>query len=97
MILINAHAKPTKESEQFGEVIGAYVSVYINFSDVDGAFQLAKYYIDQEGWEIDEMEDEYFTINSKDELEVGEFELHDECMEYGFSMIFNCYESEDEE
>lgn len=97
MFLINAHAKPTKESEQFGEVIGAYVSAYVNFLEVDGAFHLAKYYIEQEGWEIDEIDDEYYTIKSKDDLEDDEFELYDECVEYGFSMIFNCYESEDEE
>lgn len=97
MFLINAHAKPTKDSDQFGEVIGAYVSVYVKYSDIDGAFELAKYYIKEEGWTIDELEDEYFTINSKDDLDNDEFELYDDCMSQGFSMIFNCYESEDEE
>ncbi|MFT7330629.1 MAG: hypothetical protein ACI848_000695 [Roseivirga sp.] len=96
MFLINAHAKPTKESDQYDKVIGAYISIYLNYTDIDGAFELAKYYIEEEGWVLDDVEDEYYTINSKSELEDDEQELYDECLEYGFSMIFNCYESEEE-
>lgn len=96
MFLINAHAKPTKESDQYDKVIGAYISIYLNYADIDGAFELAKYYIKGEGWVLDDVEDEYYTINSKSELEDDEQELYDECLEYGFSMIFNCYESEEE-
>ena len=40
MYLINIHAKPTEESDQFDKVLGAYVSVYIDFKDIDGAFYL---------------------------------------------------------
>ena len=96
MFLINAHAKPTKESEQFDKVIGAYISVYIDYKEIDGAFELAKYYIKEEGWKLDEIEDEYFTIDSKSDVESDEEELYNECLEYGCSMIFNCYESEEE-
>ncbi|MFT5762521.1 MAG: hypothetical protein ACI8WA_001651 [Polaribacter sp.] len=35
-------AKPTKSSEQYDEVIGAYVSLYIDYKGIDGAFKLAK-------------------------------------------------------
>ena len=45
MFLINALAKPTKKSEQYDEVIGAYVSLYIDYKDIEGAYRLAKYYI----------------------------------------------------
>jgi len=97
MYLINIHAKPTKESDQFDKVVGAYVSIYINYKDINGAFELAKFYTKDEGWEIDEVEEEYFEIDSKDEIEEEEFELYDEALEYGFSMIFNCYESDEED
>ena len=98
MYLINIHAKPTKESDQFDKVLGAYVSVYIDFKDIDGAFELAKLYTQEEGWAIDEVEKDYFTFSSKDDIvDDEEIELYDEALEYGYSMIFNCYETEDEE
>lgn len=98
MYLINIHAKPTKESDQFDKVLGAYVSVYIDFKDIDGAFELAKFYTQEEGWDIDEVEKDYFTFNSKEDIvDDEEIELYEEALEYGYSMIFNCYETEDEE
>jgi len=97
MYLINIHAKPTKESEQFDKVVGAYVSIYLNYQDIEGAFELAKFYVIEEGWKIDEIEEEYFTIDSKKDIDKEDIELYEEALEYGFSMIFNCYESEDED
>lgn len=95
MYLINIHAKPTKESEQYEEVIGAYVSIYLDYKDIEGAMELAKFYVRDEGWEIDEIEEEYYSIDSTDDVDEEDIELYDEAVKYGFSMIFNCYESED--
>ncbi|MDV7185977.1 hypothetical protein R3X25_01685 [Lutibacter sp. TH_r2] len=95
MYLINVLAKPTKESDQFDKVVGAYVSIYIDFKDIDGAYELAKFYVVEEGWEIEEVEEEYFSIDSENDVDNEDIELYEEALEYGFSMIFNCYESED--
>ena len=95
MYLINIHAKPTKESEQYDEVIGAFVSIYIDYKDLEGAMELAQYYVREEGWKIDEVEEEYYTIDSTEDLDEEDLELYEEALEYGFSMIFNCYETED--
>ena len=95
MYLINIHAKPTKESEQYDEVIGAFVSIYIDYKDLEGAMELAQFYVREEGWKIDEVEEEYYTINSTEDLDEEDLELYEEALEYGFSMIFNCYETED--
>lgn len=98
MYLINIHAKPTKESDQYDKVMGAYVSVYIDYKDIDGAFELAKIYTQEEGWIIDEVEKDYFTLNSKDDIvDNEEKELYNEAVEFGYALIFNCYETEDEE
>ena len=98
MYLINIHAKPTEESDQFDKVLGAFVSVYVDYKDIDGAFELAKFYTQEEGWAIDEVETEHFTFNSKDDIvDEEEIELYDEAKKYGYAMIFNCYETEDEE
>ena len=99
MYLINIQAKPKKESEYYDTVAGGFASVYVDYKDIKGAVNLAKYYVKQEGWKVLEVEDEYFTLNSvKDvEQEDDQIELYNEALEYGFSIIFNCYEEDDDE
>lgn len=94
MFLINALAKPKKSSEHYGEVIGAYVSLYIDYKDIEGAIRLAKFYIKDEGWKVTEIEEEYFTLNSISEVEDDQKELYEDAVEYGYSIVFNCYEEE---
>ncbi len=97
MFLINALAKPTKSSEQYDEVIGAYVSLYIDYKDIEGAYKLAKYYIKDEGWKVTELEEEYYTLDSVEDVDEDQVELYEEALEYGYSIIFNCFEEEDDE
>lgn len=94
MFLINALAKPKKSSEHYDEVIGAYVSLYIDYNDIDGAMKLAKFYIKQEGWKVTEIEQEYFTLDSVDDVDEDQKELYTEAVEYGYTIVFNCYEEE---
>lgn len=99
MYLINIQAKPKKESEYYDDYLGAFVSVYIDYKDLNGAINLAKYYVNEEGWKIDKVEEEYFTLNSIDDVsdEDGQIELYKEALEYGYAIIFNCYEEDEEE
>ena len=69
---------------------------YINFADIDGAYELARYYIVDNGWEIKEMEDEYFIINSIDEVNDEQVKYVNEAFDEGYSIVFYSYESEDE-
>lgn len=95
MFLINALAKPKKSSEHYDEVIGAYVSLYIDYKDIEGALRLAKFYIKDEGWKVTEIEEEYFSLDSVNDVEEEEQkELYNEAVEYGYSIVFNCYEEE---
>ena len=96
MFLINALAKPTKKSEQYDEVIGAYVSLYIDYKDIEGAYKLAKHYIKSEGWKLTELEEEYFTLDTVSDVDEDHIELYEEALEYGYAMIFNCFEEDDE-
>lgn len=97
MFLINLHAVPTKESEYFNEFIGAYVSVYIDYRDVNGVIELALFYAEQEGWVVNNVEEDYYEINTVDDLDDEQKELYDEAKEYGYTMVFNAYESVEEE
>lgn len=96
MFLINLHAVPTKKSEHFDEFIGAYVSVYIDYTDEEGAMQLSKYYVEQEGWVVNNIEEEYYIIENSSDLEDDQKELFNEAKEYGYTMMFNAYESSEE-
>ena len=95
MFHINSHVKPRKESEHFGKIEGAYATLFIDYNDIDGAFALTKFYLENEGWEIIEIEEEYFVINSKDEMDIDYNQYYEEVFEYGYSLIFNMYEKEE--
>jgi len=87
-------ATPKKSSEHYDEVIGAYVSLYIDYKDIEGAFKLAKSYIKEEGWKVTEIEEEYFTLDSVADAEEDHSELYEEALEFGYAIIFNCFEEE---
>jgi hypothetical protein len=98
MYLINAHVLPTERLDKDKEIIGAYAALYIDYKDIDGAFELAKYYIDLEGWKINELEDEYFILNSADNVvEEENRQYYHEALEYGYSLVFFTYKSEDDD
>jgi len=97
MYLINLQAKPKKESEYYDDYVGAFVSVYVDYKDINGAVALAKYYVKEEGWKVTKVDDEYFTLNSVEDLgeEEGQEELYNEALEYGYAIILNCYEEDE--
>lgn len=97
MYLINLQAKPKKGTEYYDKIVGAFVSVYIDYVDAEGAIYLAKYYTEQEGWKVENIDDEFFEITNSNELDKEQRECFDEAKEYGFTMVFNAYESDEEE
>ena len=97
MFHINIHCRPTKENtEHHGTVLGAYAVILIDFKDIDGAFELAKFYVQDNQWEIIEVEDEYYCFTEKNELGEDYEKYFDEVIEYGYSLIFNLYDSDEE-
>ncbi|MBA9079877.1 hypothetical protein [Rufibacter quisquiliarum] len=96
MFHIVIHCQPKKENEEFfGKVIGAYASVLLDFKDYDGAMVLSKHYVEENGWEIIEIDDEYFTFDTKEDLPDDYQQYFHELGEYGYSIIFNSYEKEE--
>ncbi len=69
--------------------------MYINYADIDGAFELAKYYIEINDWKLDELEDEYFILDSSEDVEQEQLQYYNEALEFGYSLIFHCYENEE--
>ena len=96
MFHIVAHCRPKEDNKEFhGKVIGAFVSILIDYKDYDGAMVLSKYYIEEQGWEIISFEDEYYTFESQEELPEDYRQYFDELSQYGYSMVFNTYNSEE--
>ena len=95
MFQIIAHVKPTEKSKHSNKYKGAYAALFINYKDIDGAFELAKYYIREDGWDVIELEQEYFIIEDKEEMDENHNEYYDEIIDSGYSLIFNLYENEE--
>ena len=98
MYKIIAHVKPTPELEFDQEVKGAYVSAYIDYKDLDGALVLTKYYIQENGWEFIEWDEEYNELGGMEEMADENKQYYAEIMEYGYCMVYHMYaQIEDEE
>ncbi|KAA3436201.1 hypothetical protein [Rufibacter hautae] len=95
MFQLNAHVLPSIDSSQFGKAKGAYAIIFINYADIDGAYALAKFYIEEDGWVIDEIEDEYLLFTSAEDVSDEYQQYYHEALETGYSMLFNCYEKDD--
>ena len=97
MYLINVHAVPTQDSEHFDQFKGAFVSMYIDYADIDGAMHLAKLYVEEEGWNVESIDEEYYDLDSENDIDDDQKEFYTEAKEFGFTMVFNCYENDEEE
>lgn len=96
MFQINAHVIPGEDTENHEKYKGAYAVLYIDYADIDGAYELAKHYIIENGWKIQEIETEYFIIDSESDVESDQVKYYHEAIKYGYSLVFNCYETEDD-
>lgn len=94
MYQIIAHVKPTKKSEHYGKCGGAYAVIFIDYKEIEGAFLLARHYIDSEDWEILEMEETCYSIEKPADMGEEYEKYFDEVKTYGFSLIFNIYDDE---
>jgi len=98
MFHISIHCKPKIENIEFYEkVIGAFAVVIIDYKDYDGVVELSKFYITEKGWEILEVEDEYYVYENKEDMGEDYQKYYDEVREYGYSIIFNLYNEIGEE
>lgn len=96
MFHIVVHCKPKRENEEFfGKVIGAYASILIDYKDYEGVMALSKYYVEENGWEIMEVDEKYFTFETQEELPEDYHQYFNEIVEYGYSLVFNMYDNEE--
>ena len=99
MWVITIHAIPnTKENpdaaKEFG---GSYVNCWINFLLEDGAVELSKFYIRQNGWIPLEITEDNLWFNQDDCETTEEKQYFSEADEYGACLIWHSYPFESEE
>lgn len=93
MFHIIIHCKPKEDNEEYYEkVIGAYASILFDYKDYNGAMEMSKYYVKENGWEIINIDEEYFTFEKKEDLPDDYQQYYDEMIKYGYTMIFNTYD-----
>ena len=90
------HCKPNEANkEYFGKVLGAYATILIDYKDYEGSLVLSKFYIQENNWDIIEIEDEYYQYDEKNDLDDNYIKYYEEVIEYGYSIIYNIYEKEE--
>ena len=66
----------------------------IDYKDYYGAVELSKYYVNDNGWRVIEVDEEYFVFEGKGDLPDDYRQYFHEVAEYGYSITFNAYRSE---
>lgn len=93
MYLISAEVKPAPNSKHQQEGhSGAFVNCYINYQDIDGAYALVQYYIEEQEWELKAFEEEYFVLDSLDDVEDEFHQYYQEALEDGYAIVFYIYD-----
>ncbi len=96
MFLFTISAEPDPENEEHGEYTHADVSAWINFQELHGAEELARFYIREAGWTPGdtmssfELAEEAMTEDD----EMWEFIV--EAREFGHSLLIEAWEEDDE-
>jgi hypothetical protein len=92
--LMKARPKEATDAEQ---TAGAYVNCWINFQREDGARHLAEYYVTQEGWVIEEIEEsKWVGQETYDDNPTG-LGYFNEAVQDGASFVFNTWPTNGED
>lgn len=98
LFVIEAIPKPT--SPHFEEVGGAYVQCWIDFIQEQGAEHLARYYLEEEGWQPLHVEEVHFLGREDIEDDSDSLPYFLEAKQDGLSLVFHTWPigaEEDEE
>ena len=84
------HAAARKGNERHPPGAGAYVSCWINFRLYEGALELAKFYVRNEGWTIRGV-DSHTWINGPKHAPRGTVRYYREAIQHGACFVFHEY------
>ena len=84
------HVVSRKGNEHNPPRSGAFVSCWINFRLYEGALELAKFYVKNEGWSVHAV-DSHSWIDGPRHAPRGTVRYYREALQYGASFVFNHY------
>jgi hypothetical protein len=87
-------AIPKAENPEKEDVAGAYVSCWVDSTDLSSALKKISSYINDEGWDVINVEDQFVTSRDRyendDEL-TESLECFDQAVNYGIAAIFHTW------
>jgi len=84
------HAVARKDSEHHPVGSGAYVSCWVNFRLYEGALELAKFYVRQQGWSVRSVRS-HAWLNGPSHAVRGTVRYYREALRVGASLVFHEY------
>jgi hypothetical protein len=91
VINIEAFPNPQESPDDFKEFGGAIVNCWINFAIEDGAIELSKFYIKQNGWNPSAIIDENVWLDEEDCETAEQKQYFAEAAEYGATLVWHYY------
>jgi hypothetical protein len=93
MFKILAKAKPHKKSELYKQVTKADVEFFIDYKDFGGAIVLANFYLEEQNWVLINFNDEYWEIDSENDVPKNHKPFYNEAKKFGYCIIYNAHQS----
>lgn len=94
MFFFRFHVTPKPDTQLAAEFAGAFVNCWIHFKDGWGAKCLAQVAIDQEGWDVQTVENEGATGRQDYTGEEPEYANLQQAEQDGWSFVYECYDHE---
>ena len=81
---------PLATNSRFEDIAGAYISVYVNFADLEGSLVLSQFYTKRAGWDIEEVNVMSRQIEREGVVEEDK-PIYDEASQYGYCAVFSLW------
>ncbi|WP_047154399.1 hypothetical protein [Aneurinibacillus tyrosinisolvens] len=91
-------AIPNLDNPEKEEYAGAFVTCWVNSIDLNSALSKAKGFINDEGWEVIRIEEQFIAKREwyeKDDAKIESLKCFDEAVLYGVAAIFYTFPYDD--
>ncbi len=94
MFVLIASAKPRRFNEIYRKASDAYIEIYIDYKDFEGAVILAEHYLEEAQWKVLEFRDEYFEVNSEADIPETHLPFYQEARKFGYCLAITAFAKE---
>jgi hypothetical protein len=94
MYVISLKIKPGYKHQDYGKVAGGFAAVFIDFIKQEGAIELAQYYLEQQEWEVTEIDEELGIVESVADVSSEALESYKLARKHGYFISLHTYTEE---